>query len=68
MFSGQTQLPGFTEKVSEEEIIVNLITFYDKAAVDTISLTPLPPHACYTLPSISSVSPRLRAHNWRTAC
>jgi hypothetical protein len=33
----ETTLIGFTEKVSDEEITVNLLTIYDKADVDNIS-------------------------------
>ena len=33
----ETTLIGFTEMISDEEIIVNLITIYDKAEVDNIS-------------------------------
>ena len=33
----ETTLIGVTEKISDEEITVNLITIYDKAEVDNIS-------------------------------
>ena len=33
----ETTLVGFAEMVSDEEIIVNLLTIYDKGAVDNIS-------------------------------
>ncbi|MEO8416879.1 MAG: addiction module toxin RelE [Ginsengibacter sp.] len=33
----ETILIGMTEKVSDEEVIVNLLTIYDKADVDNIS-------------------------------
>ena len=33
----ETTLVGFTEKISEEEITINLLTIFDKSEVDNIS-------------------------------